>query len=199
MAIRLENAFAVESTPAQSWAALLNMPTVVSCMPGAELVETVDDDHWLVSLAVKLGPMSLVFDAQLERELADPVARRIVMVSKATERKGRGGASARVESIIEPDGGGSRVSITTDVNLSGSAAQFGRPVVQDVSRQLTAKFATCLQSRLVDADPGSNDEAAASDGEPLAAPVAGPQAISGISLLLRALLSTVTRRLRRNR
>ena len=190
MTMRLENAFSVDVPPHRAWSVLLDMPLVVSCMPGAELIETVDASHWRMGLTVKLGPVRLVFDADLERELADPTARRMVMTSKARERKGRGGATARVESTLEPEGEGSRVVIVTDVNLSGTAAQFGRPVVQDVSRQLTARFATCLEAKL-----GTVDSAPAAPGQS----AERPQAVSGLSLLVRTLVSSVTRLFRPRR
>jgi carbon monoxide dehydrogenase subunit G len=201
MAIRLENAFSVDAPPEQAWPLLLDMPVVVSCMPGAELLETIDEDHWRASVSVKLGPIGLVFDAELERELVDPTSRRMVMTSKARERKGRGGATARVESMLEPEGGGSRVVIVTDVTLSGTAAQFGRPVVQDVSRQLTARFAGCLQTKLQTMKAPSDHPAGA------VAPAVGTsersvaqaQAVSGLSLLLRAVVSPLTSFFRRGR
>jgi carbon monoxide dehydrogenase subunit G len=190
MAMRLENAFSVDAPPERAWSVLLDMPVVVSCMPGAELIETVDDEHWRTSLTVKLGPISLIFDADVDRELADPVTRRMVLTSRARERKGRGGATARVESTLEPEGDASRVVIVTDVNLSGTAAQFGRPVVQDVSRQLTARFAACLQAKLAAAEPGGESAKTAAMPE---GPGTSAQAVSGLSLFLRALVSRVTR------
>jgi carbon monoxide dehydrogenase subunit G len=190
MAIRLENAFSVDAPPERAWSVLLDMPIVVSCMPGAELIETVGDDHWRTSLTVKLGPVGLVFDADLDRELADPVTRRMVLTSKARERKGRGGATARVESTIEPEGNASRVVIFTDVTLSGTAAQFGRPVVQDVSRQLTARFAACLQTKLATADVSGESAEQAALPERLAEPT---RAVSGLSLFVRALVRPVTK------
>jgi len=201
MAIRLENAFSVDAPPERAWPLLLDMPVVVSCMPGAELLETIDEDHWRTSLSVKLGPIGLVFDAELERELVDPTSRRMVMTSKARERKGRGAATARVESTLEPEGSGSRVVIVTDVTLSGSAAQFGRPVVQDVSRQLITRFAGCLQTKLQAMEKPSDLPAGA------VAPAVGisersvaqAQAVSGLSLLLRAVVSALTRFFRRGR
>ena len=188
--MRLESAFSVDAPLEQAWSVLLDMPLVVSCMPGAELTETIDDEHWRTSLTVKLGPVSLIFDGELERELADPVTRRMVLTSKARERKGRGGAIARVESTLEPEGDASRVVIVTDVNLSGTAAQFGRPVVQDVSRQLTATFAACLQAKL--AAGATRGESAERTALPEQS-AESTQAVSGLSLLLRALVSSVTR------
>ena len=196
MAMRLENAFSVDAPPEHAWSVLLDMPVVVSCMPGAELIETVDDEHWRTSLTVKLGPVSLIFDADLHRELADPVTRRMVLTSKARERKGRGGAVARIESTLEPEGDTSRVVIVTDVNLSGTAAQFGRPVVRDVSRQLTARFAACLQAKLAAGETGGESAERAAVPERSAE---STRAVSGLSLFLRALVSPVTRLFRGDR
>jgi uncharacterized protein len=196
MAIRLENAFTVDAPPERAWSVLLDMPIVVSCMPGAELIETVGDDQWRTSLSVKLGPVGLVFDANLDRELADPVTRRMVLTSKARERKGRGGATARVESTVEPEGNASRVVIVTDVTLSGTAAQFGRPVVQDVSSQLTARFAACLQTKLAAANVTGESAEQSALAERSAEPT---QAVSGLSLFVRALVRPVTKLFRRVR
>ena len=195
--MRIENAFSVDAPPGRAWSLLLDMPVVVSCMPGAELIETIDDTRWRTSLTTKLGPVRLVFDSDLERELVDSATRHIVMTSTARERNGRGGATARVESTVEPEGQGSRVVIVTDVNLSGAAATFGRPVVQDVSRQLTAKFAACLQAKLSAAEPASGDAAGAATVPEASAEPA--HAISGLSLVLRAIVRPVTRLIRGHR
>jgi uncharacterized protein len=116
-----------------------------------------------------------------------------VLTSKARERKGRGGATARVESTIEPEGDASRIVIVTDVTLSGTAAQFGRPVVQDVSRQLTARFAACLQTKLAATDVSGEP------AEQMALPEVSAEttrAVSGLSLFLRALVRPVTKMFR---
>ena len=120
-----------------------------------------------------------------------------MITSTARERNGRGSATARVESTVEPEGQGSRVVIVTDVNLSGAAATFGRPVVQDVSRQLTAKFAACLQAKLSSAEPASGDPAGAATVPEASAERA--HAISGLSLVLRAIVRPFTRLVRGHR
>lgn len=193
--MRIENEFTVAAIPVTVWSVLMDMPAVVSCMPGAELTETIDDTHWKTTLTVKVGPMTLAFAADLEREVADSTSGLIVMTSKARELKGRGAATARVESTIEPVDGGSRVVIVTDVNLSGTAAQFGRPVMQQVSHQLVARFAACLQAKLDPAVTAPGAELTATDEYP--APVAA-QRIS-VSTLLRALVSSLIRPFRRAR
>jgi carbon monoxide dehydrogenase subunit G len=151
--MRLENSFEVPAPPEQAWALLLDVPRVVPCMPGAKLTETVDESHWKAEVAVKLGPMSMSFGADVAREQVDEAAQRVVLSTKARELKGRGGATARIESALEPIEGGTRVTVVTDLQLSGPAAQFGGPVVKTVAGQLTDQFAACLKGQLADAAP----------------------------------------------
>lgn len=191
--VRIENDFTVAALPETVWGVLMDMPVVVSCMPGAELTETIDATHWKTKLSVKVGPIALAFAADLEREVAHPGTGRMVMTSKARELKGRGGATARVESVLEPAGTGSRVVIVTDVALSGAAAQFGRPVVQQVSQQMVARFAACLQSKLEPSEASAGDQSSPRAGS---ASSAAAESISVLSLL-RALVSHLTRLFRR--
>ena len=191
--MRIENEFTVEALPRSVWEVLMDVPTVVSCMPGAELIETIDASHWKTKLTVKVGPVALAFAADVDREVADSDAGRMVLTSKARELKGRGGATARVESTLEPADSGTRVVIVTDVSLSGAAAQFGRPVMQQVSHQLVDTFASCLQAKLDPAGPAASDQPAPALGTPQ--PIA-PQRISA-ALILRALVSSLTRLFKR--
>jgi carbon monoxide dehydrogenase subunit G len=175
--MRLENSFEVPAPPERAWALLLDVPRVVPCMPGAELTETVDETHWKAQIAVKLGPMSMTFGADVAREQVDEAARRVVLSTKARELKGRGGATATIESTLEPVGAGTRVLVVTDLQLSGPAAQFGGPVAKTVAGQLTEQFAGCLQSKL--------------GAEPPPAEPAKP--LSGLALLWHALLARFRR------
>lgn len=197
--MRIENSFEVPAPPEQAWELLMDVPRVIPCMPGATLAETVDDDHWKAKLAVKLGPIALSFDADVEREAADVAERRAVLSTKARESKGRGSANATIESRLAAQNGGTRVDIATELQLAGAVAQYGRGMVQSVAAQLTSQFADCLKAQLAAppaaAAPGEQ-EAAASPAPPPAAP---PQAkpVSGLSLGLRALLDVVRNAFRR--
>jgi carbon monoxide dehydrogenase subunit G len=175
--MRLENSFDVPASPEQAWALLLDVPRVVPCMPGAELTETVDETHWKAQVAVKLGPMSMTFAADVARELVDEEARSVVLSTKARELKGRGGATATITSTLEAFEGGTRVAVVTDLQLSGPAAQFGGPVVKTVAGRLTEQFAACLKGQLADET----------------APVEPAKPIGGFALFLRGLLARFRR------
>ena len=193
--MKIENSFEVAATPEAAWALLMDVPRVIPCMPGATLAETVDDDHWKAKLAVKLGPISLNFDADVARESADVAARHAVLATTARESRGRGAAQATIASTLAEQPGGTRVDIVTDLTLTGPVAQYGRGMVQSVAAQLTSQFASCLQKQLADRPA----EASALGEPPPAAPPAEAKPVAGLRLGFRALYDVVTRPFRRRK
>ena len=184
--MRLENSFEVPAPPEQAWALLMDVPRIIPCMPGATLDEAVDDEHWKATMAVKLGPISLSFKTDVAREEADVAARRAKLSAKAREARGRGNASATIESSLTPQNGGTQVDIVTDLQLAGAVAQYGRGLVADVSSQLVGQFADCLKKQL-----------AASPEEAAAAVEAQSRPVGGLRLGLAALWRSFARLFRR--
>ncbi len=183
----IENSFEVDASPDAAWSLLADVPRVVPCMPGASLERTIDDSTWEVRQRVKLGPITLEFRSEVRRTELDGAARRAVLVIKAREARGRGGAEATILSSLVPVDEGTRVDIATELTLQGAVAQYGRPVVGSVAEQLTRQFAECLARQL-----RSEDEAA------VAMPTQEPvRPVGGLRLTLRAIWASLTRPFRR--
>lgn len=170
--MKLENAFEVTAPPEQAWDLLMDVPRVIPCMPGAELVETVDDSNWKARMRVKLGPISLSFLTDVTREEVDEPGRRVTLGAKAREERGRGAATATIESSLGEAEGRTTVTTVTDLSLTGPAAQFGRGLVEGVAEQLLTSFAECLEQQLAPAQ-----ESAAAAPAP-----AQPRPVSGLRL-----------------
>jgi carbon monoxide dehydrogenase subunit G len=168
--VRLENSFEVAAPVDAAWRLLNDVPEVVPCMPGAELVEVTGENAWKARLHVKLGPIALQFLTDVTREHMDEAAGRVVLATNAREAKGRGSAEATIESTLAAVAGGTRVDIATELTLRGAVAQYGRGVVADVASRLTTQFADCIAAKLADA------------------PVAEQKPIGGIRLVLGAVL-----------
>lgn len=186
--MNLENSFEVTASPEAAWDLLMDVPRVIPCMPGAELVETVDESHWKARMRVKLGPISLSFLTDVTREEVDESGRRVVLAARAREERGRGAATATIESSLVSAEGRTRVTTSTDLALTGKAAQFGRGLVQDVSAQLLESFADCLEQQLVTQPEGA---AAAIAPEP-----AAPRPVSGLALGAAAMRTMLARHTR---
>jgi uncharacterized protein len=186
--VRIENSFAVPAPPEQAWALLMDVPRIVPCMPGATLDEAVDDRRWKATMAVKVGPISLSFETDVKREEADDAAHRARLSARAREARGRGNASATIESWLTPQADGTRVDLVTDLQLAGAVAQYGRGLVQSVSSELITQFAKCLEAEL----------AAAPERPPAPEPESKPKPIGGVRLGLGALWHSLERALHRH-
>ena len=184
--MRLENSFRVPAGLEQSWRLLNDVPSVVPCLPGAELVEVVGENAWKAKLHVKLGPIALQFLADIVRERSDEAAGLVVLTTKARESKGRGSAEATIESTLVAADGGTRVEIVTELALRGAVAQYGRGVIGDVASRLTAQFADCIGGKLATVESAP------------AAPTS-PKPIPALRLVLASLRRALFRRVRQER
>ena len=197
--MEIENEFTVPTAVDPLWAYLLDVERVAPCMPGAELTETVDDHTWKGRVNMKLGPVSLSFAGTVTMQERDDDAKRVVLVAKGMEAKGKGAANASITSWLEPAENGTLVKMKADIHLTGTVAQMSRGLLPEVSRKLTQQFADCLQASMGAAEPQPAATDAAST-EPLTttatpAPVAKP--IGGIRLGLSAIWAAITSFFRR--
>ena len=180
--MKLENSFEVDAPPERAWDLLMDVPRIVPCMPGATLDEVVDESNWKATMQVKLGPIALVFATDVSREEVDEAARCVTLAASARETRNRGRASATIESSLAAANGGTRVDLVTDLSLSGTVAQYGRGMIEDISSQMVTSFAQCLQAQLGDSAEAA-EQAVAAQAKP----------VSGLSLFF----SSLGRRLRR--
>lgn len=182
--MKLQHAFEVPASPAQTLAVLLDAERVVPCMPGATLTEVVDETTWKATMAVKLGPVGMQFLIDVAMLDRDDEARSVRLGVSGRDTRGKGGAEGTVDSVLSArDDGGTRVEMETDLRFSGQVAQLGRPgVVQDVSNKLVDQFAECIKAQL-SAPPEVAAAAMEEAGKPL----------SGFSLAIAALASAIRR------
>ena len=165
--MQLVDEFVVSVAPDRAYAMLLDIERVAPCVPGAEL-DAVDAEGFNPGrVSVKLGPMKFVYAGRVRIAERD-AARRTALIEGEGQAAG-GRDTARVRSIMEvlAEGAGSRVRITTDLDIKGRAAQMGQGVITDVSRRLVSQAAACIESRL------SADDGVAGDTLQSTGPVGG--------------------------
>jgi uncharacterized protein len=181
--MEFDNSFDVPLPPAKAWALLMDIPRIAPCMPGAELTEVVDLRNFKGKISVRLGPVALTFDGRVAFDGIDDVNHAARVKAQGSDAKGRGVANATATFRIEPAASGSKVSIHTDLTLSGAVAQYGRGVgmIQATAAQIVGQFAGNLRAQL------EQEQSAPSPGAPLLPSPAKP--LSGLALLLRVIWS----------
>jgi carbon monoxide dehydrogenase subunit G len=160
MGIPIEKTFVVGAAPAAVWAFLTDPKRVAGCLPGAAITEQLDAETWGGTMAVKVGPVSASYKGKVHFDRLDPAAREADISASAQETRGKGGADMRMKSrIVERSPGVSEVTVTSDVNVVGVLAQFGRGMIQDVSDQLFVTFTGAMRSALETAPPPASSSA----------------------------------------
>src|SRR6187200_2832316 len=148
----LTHRFTAPTSVDETWAHFQDIASVAECFPGAT-VSSVDGDTFAGSVKVKLGPIALVYNGSGTFVEKDEAAHRFVVDAKGKDKRGNGTAGAKV-TLTMADAAGS-----TDVEITGKPAQFGRGVMQDVSDKLLGQFVACLETRLGGGAPAVADEA----------------------------------------
>lgn len=148
--MQLENSFAVSAPPDRVFAYLLDINKVVGCVPGAELSEVVDASTFKGKVKVKVGPIMVAYSGTARIADRDDAAHSATLEAEGRETTGPGSARAKAHMQVAPgaDGLGSVVKITTEYSVAGRVAQFGRGVMEDVSRRIVNEMAACIKANV---------------------------------------------------
>jgi uncharacterized protein len=153
--VKLTNEMVVPASLEEAWAVMLDIERVAPCLPGAS-IEGGDGDEYRGTMKIKLGPITSSFAGTLKIEEADEAAHRAVLSARARDSRGQGTAAASITSTMAPGDDGTRVTVETDLRVTGPAASFGRGVMQDVSARLMGQFAECLAAEMGRTGPGAD-------------------------------------------
>ncbi|HET6733001.1 SRPBCC family protein [Mycobacterium sp.] len=160
--MELNNEFRVAVPAAKVWELLTDVERVAPCLPGATLL-SVDGDDFTGAVKVKVGPITVSYKGEATFQEKDAAAQRVVLKASGKETRGSGSAAAVVTAQLKDEGDATTVVITTDLTISGKAAQFGRGVLADVAGNLIGQFAKSLEASVLgDSAPAASATSAAS-------------------------------------
>jgi len=170
--MELSNEFRVGKPVDEAWVVLTDVERIAPCMPGAELQEVVDDEFRGV-VRIKVGPITAQYKGAARFLEKDDDQHRAVLRAEGRETRGQGNANATVTAQLQSDGDGTKVSVVTDLMVTGRVAQFGRGVLGEVSAKLLDQFAACLEETLQAGDSGGTGNSSGGDGPASAGGSAG--------------------------
>ena len=187
MAIEIEERFVVQAPAAAVWAYLVDPRRVVGCLPGAELVEVVDERTFLGNVRVKVGALGLTYKGRVHLDEVDEAARRVRMSGEGRESAGTGQARMTMQSDVQERGPSeTEVVVRAQVDVVGRIVQFGRGMIVEVAHQLFQQLSSCVAATLA-AEAAATSSSAATAGAPApSAPPPRPEAVRAIPLLFAA-------------
>lgn len=148
--MEFENSFTVNAPLQRVWDFLLNVQEVAPCMPGAELTEVVSDTEYKGTVKIKLGAVQMSYKGTATISQIDEATHTVVLVASGRETRGTGNASSTTTSRLEEVGPNRTVvHLTSQVDVSGRVAQFGRGIMQDVASRLIGEFARNLEAKMM--------------------------------------------------
>ncbi len=151
--MKISNEFTVPTPIDRAWRVLTDLEGIAPCLPGAQLTG-VDGDVYQGKVKVKVGPVVSEFAGTAKFAEKDDTAYRGVIDAKGRDARSAGDASALITAVLQAEGDSTRVTVDTDLKISGKLAQFGSGMIQEVSSRLLAQFVTNLEAKLAAEDTG---------------------------------------------
>ena len=152
--MELNNDFEVAAPVDLVWAVLTDVERIAPCLPGAQLLE-IEGDEFRGVVKIKVGPITAQYKGAASFSERDDVEHRAVLRAEGRDTRGAGNAAADITAELEATDVGTKVTVTTDLTVTGKVAQFGRGVMADVSKKLMGQFAENLSDLIA----ASDDEA----------------------------------------
>jgi len=149
MQVKITKTFQVQEPVARVWEFLKDPRKVATCVPGAQITETLDERRYAGTITVKVGPVVSDYKGELSIERLDAQNYEIELLGKGRDVKGKGSASMRMVGKLRAlPGGGTEVTGTSEISIIGVLAQFGSRMVEEVSGQMFGEFTAALQKNL---------------------------------------------------
>ena len=148
--MKVRQTFSVAQPPEMVWNLLCDVPAIAVCVPGLDLIQQRDDETYLASFAVKVGPLSVKLDGE-GVFTRDDRSRSANIEGSGIDKRGGSRATGAMRYTVVANGETSVVEVEAEFKLSGRLAQVGRTsIVEDIARSLTQEFADNIEQRLSD-------------------------------------------------
>jgi carbon monoxide dehydrogenase subunit G len=171
--MELTNEFRVGVPLQEAWTLLTDVERIAPCMPGAELQE-IEGDEYRGIVKVKVGPITAQYKGKATFIERDESGGKAVLRAEGRDTRGQGNANATITAALISDGAGTKVTVTTDLTVTGRVAQFGRGVLAEVSAKLLNQFVECLEDKVLGGEVPAGGGAATDE------PTRGGAAAAGV-------------------
>jgi carbon monoxide dehydrogenase subunit G len=136
----LEGQFTIAAPRDRVWAAIWDIPTLASWVPGCTAAEKVDDATYRAHLEQQVGFLKASFDLLL-RIVETDAPERIRLHGEGEDRRLRSNVQVDTEVRLEPDGDATLLRYRHDLSVFGRLGALGFPLIQRKAREIEAEFA----------------------------------------------------------
>ena len=145
----LEGRFILKAQINKVWETLLQPETLLSCIPGAEKVDQLDEKTYDCVVKQKVGPVSVRFRFKSILTRVDP-PHHLEMEGSGEDTLVKAGhfvqkSSVDLKEISESD---VEVSYQSEINITGKLAMFGDRVMRTKAKSVEEEFTAALRKKL---------------------------------------------------
>jgi carbon monoxide dehydrogenase subunit G len=146
--MQMEGKFTLKAPIQKLWDTLLDTETLLSCIPGAEKIERIDEKTFDCVVKQKVGPISVKFKFKSILTKVEPPTH--IEVDGEGEDIGKAGhfVQKSVVDLRQILGGEVEVSYRTDATIVGKLAMFGDRIMRAKAKKVEEEFTKALQERL---------------------------------------------------
>ncbi len=143
----MEGKFTIKAPIQKLWETLLDPETLLSCIPGAEKIERIDEKTFDCVVKQKVGPISVKFKFKSVLSKVEPPTH--IEVDGEGEDIGKAGhfVQKSVVDLRETPGGEVEVSYKTEATIVGKLAMFGDRIMRAKAKKVEEEFTKALQER----------------------------------------------------
>jgi carbon monoxide dehydrogenase subunit G len=146
--MKLRNEFDVAAPLEETWRTLLDVPRVARALPGATITPEPEGGAWRGTMKVRLGPVTTEYAGTARVQDVDEDERVASYRVEGREARGQGSAAATITARLAASDGGTRVTVETDMQVTGRQAQLGRGLMEEVAGAILGDFAGRLERDL---------------------------------------------------
>jgi carbon monoxide dehydrogenase subunit G len=146
--MQMEGKFTLKAPIQKLWDTLLDPETLLSCIPGAEKIERIDEKTFDCVVKQKVGPISVKFKFKSVLSKVEPPTH--IEVDGEGEDIGKAGhfVQKSIVDLRQIPGGEVEVSYRTDATIVGKLAMFGDRIMRAKAKKVEEEFTKALQERL---------------------------------------------------
>ncbi|GAA3803614.1 hypothetical protein GCM10022226_24260 [Sphaerisporangium flaviroseum] len=148
--MNLEHSFVIMAEPDVAFAYLMDVNRVATCVPGVSLQEALDENTYRGTLKVKVGPVTVKYGGIARILSADPVTRVATIEAEGEESGTAGSVRANATMSVVPTATGSRVTVSTDLALTGRVATMGKGVIEQVGNRMVAQTSQRIEQAILE-------------------------------------------------
>ncbi|WP_328813516.1 SRPBCC family protein [Rhodococcus sp. NBC_00297] len=151
----LTNTLDIDASADDVFRLINDVEKVATCVPGAAITGK-DGDTFLGGVKVKVGPISASYAGTIRFIEVDSEAHTLTLEAKGADSHGNGDAEAQVDLAVESMGDRSRLTLRTDLVISGKIVSFGKGAIVAVSNKVMQQFAVNLGALLNERSLGTD-------------------------------------------